>query len=39
VQRTAALYITGSMRTSPNDTLDAHANLLPFPLLVKEIIH
>jgi hypothetical protein len=32
VQHMLALHIIGSMQTSPNDTLDAHPNLLPFPL-------
>ncbi|KAF8526480.1 hypothetical protein JB92DRAFT_3108284 [Gautieria morchelliformis] len=39
VQRQAALTITGAMRTTATDTLDAHANLLLFPLLVTKVIH
>ena len=39
IQRQAALAITGAMKTTATDTLDAHANLLPFPLLVSKIIH
>ena len=34
-----ALSITGAMPTTANDTLDAHANLLPFHLLISKIIH
>jgi Reverse transcriptase (RNA-dependent DNA polymerase) len=34
IQRQAALDITGALMTTANDTLNAHANLLPFPLLV-----
>ncbi|TFY62485.1 hypothetical protein EVJ58_g3830 [Rhodofomes roseus] len=37
VQRQAALLITGAMRTTATDTLDAHANLLPFDLLVDRV--
>lgn len=39
VQREAAVLITGAMRTTATDTLDAHADLLPFPLLVAKHIH
>ena len=39
VQRMAALHITGAMRSTVNDILDAHADLLPFPLLVNQICH
>jgi hypothetical protein len=39
VQRQAALAITGEMRTTASDTLDAHANLLPFQLLVDKVVH
>jgi ribonuclease HI len=39
IQRQAALDITGALRTTANDTLDAHANLLPFPLLVSKMVH
>ncbi|KAF5317581.1 hypothetical protein D9619_013186 [Psilocybe cf. subviscida] len=36
VQRRAALAITGGMRSSPGDTLDVLANLLPFPVLLQQ---
>ena len=39
IQRQAALSITGAMTTTANDTLDAHANLLPFHLLISRLIH
>jgi len=37
VQRIAALSITGAMRTSPTDSIEAHANLLPIPILMQKI--
>jgi ribonuclease HI len=39
IQRQAALDITGALRSTANDMLDAHANLLPFPLLVSKLVH
>jgi hypothetical protein len=39
VQRRAALHTTGAMRTTPTDLLDAHADLLPFELLVDKKCH
>jgi hypothetical protein len=39
IQRQAALDITGALRSMASDTLDAHANLLPFPLLVFKLVH
>ena len=39
VQRIAALSITGAMRTTPTDSLEAHANLFPIPLLMQKICH
>ena len=36
IQRSAALLIVGGLRSSPTDTLDMHANLLPFHLLVDK---
>jgi ribonuclease HI len=39
IQRQAALDITGALKTTANDTLNAHANLLPFPLLVSKLVH
>jgi ribonuclease HI len=38
VQRQALLLI-GAMRTTPTDTLEAHANLLPFHLLLDKVRH
>ena len=38
-QRTALLAITGAMRSSPSDSLEVHANLLPGPLLIQCILH
>jgi hypothetical protein len=37
VQRRAAILIVGRMHTSPADTLDIHANLLPFHLLINKV--
>jgi len=34
-QRQAAILITGAMRTTATDVLDAHAALLPFQLVIK----
>ena len=39
VQRQAAIHITGAMRTTATDTLDAYADLLPFSLLVDKKCH
>ena len=39
VQRVAALAITGALRTTPNDFLDAHAGLLPIGLVLEKICH
>jgi len=38
VQRRAATH-TGALRTTPTDLLDAHADLIPFTLLVDKICH
>lgn len=37
VQWRVAILIIGGMHTSPMDTLDIHANLLPFHLLVNRV--
>jgi ribonuclease HI len=37
VQRQAALLITGAMRTTATDIIEAHANLLPIPFMVDKI--
>lgn len=39
IQRQAAILITGAMRTTAADILDAHANLLPLTLTVNRFIH
>lgn len=39
VQRIAALAITGALRTTPNDLLDAHAGLLPLELMLEKTCH
>jgi len=39
VQRRAAIHTTGALRTTPTDLLDAHADLIPFTLLVDKICH
>ena len=36
IQRSAAILIVGGLRTSPADSLDVHANLLPFHLMVDK---
>ncbi|KAL1738186.1 hypothetical protein HDZ31DRAFT_51377, partial [Schizophyllum fasciatum] len=36
IQRIAALAITGALRTTPNDLVDLHANLLPADLLLSK---
>jgi hypothetical protein len=37
VQRKAAMVVTGAMRTTVTDTLDAHVNLLPVPILIDKV--
>ena len=39
VQRQAAIHITGAMRTTATDTLNAHADLMPFELLIDKKCH
>jgi ribonuclease HI len=39
VQRQAALQITGAMRTTATDVLNAHAHLLPFHLAINRQLH
>jgi len=39
VQHQAALHATGALSMAPTDSLDAHADLLPFPLLVEKLLH
>jgi hypothetical protein len=37
IQRKAAIAITGAMKTTATDVLDAHANLLPMQLLIEKM--
>ena len=37
IQRSAAILIVGGLRSSPTDSLDIHANLLPFHLMVDKV--
>lgn len=37
VQRQALLVMTGGMRTTATDVMEAHADVLPFPLLVDKL--
>ena len=39
VQRAGTLAITGGLRTSPTDALDAATYLIPVPLLVDKVCH
>ncbi|KAA1478290.1 hypothetical protein DENSPDRAFT_787929, partial [Dentipellis sp. KUC8613] len=39
IQRIAGLYITAAMRSTANEIVDAHADLLPFSLLVDKLCH
>ena len=39
IQRMATISITGAMRTTATDTLDAHAHLLPVTLLLQKTCH
>ena len=39
IQRIAALAITSTLRTSPNDFLDVHANILPMELALLKSCH
>jgi ribonuclease HI len=39
IQRAGALAITGGLRTSPTDALNACAHLLPAPLLINKICY
>ena len=39
IQRITALAITGTLRTSPNDFLDVHANILPMELALLKSSH
>jgi ribonuclease HI len=38
-QRIAALAITGALRSTPNDLLDAHAGILPIELALDKVCH
>jgi hypothetical protein len=37
IQRVAALAVTGALRTTPTDYIEAHSNILPIELLLKQI--
>jgi len=39
IQRIATLAITGGMRTTATDVLEAHANILPIELLMQEVCY
>ncbi|PSR77856.1 hypothetical protein PHLCEN_2v7677 [Hermanssonia centrifuga] len=39
VHRQALLMITGGMRTTATDTMEAHSNVLPFHLLINKMCH
>ena len=39
VHREALILITGAMRTTATDIMNAHADLLPFPLLIDKLCH
>ncbi|QRW04674.1 Reverse transcriptase from transposon X-element protein [Ceratobasidium sp. AG-Ba] len=39
IQRISALNITGALRTSPTDALDAHAGILPIKLELQRACH
>src|ERR1700678_198148 len=39
IQRIAALAITGALRTTPNDFVDAHAGILPIELALLKACH
>jgi hypothetical protein len=39
IQCTATLAITGALRTTPTDTLDLHAGLLPIDLTMQKVCH
>jgi ribonuclease HI/exonuclease III len=39
VQRRATIMITGALRTTATDILNAHADLLPLPLIIDKIRH
>ena len=39
IQRMAAITILGAMQTSPTDSLDLHAFLLPTPLLIQKLLY
>ena len=38
-RRQAVLLITGVLRSTATDILDVHANLLPFHLLMSQVVH
>src|SRR5882724_13247224 len=38
VQRQATIHATGALRSTPTDSLDAHADLLPFQYLTEKLL-
>ena len=39
VQQKATLHTTGALRMRPMDSLDVHANLLPFQQLIEKLLY
>jgi len=39
VQRQASLHVTRALRSTPTDAIDTCADLVPFHLLVKKVVH
>jgi len=39
IQRQATIHATGALRSTPTDSLDAHADLLPFQYLVEKLLY
>jgi len=39
IQRIATIAINGALRTTPTDSLDAHANILPVKLMMEKVCH
>jgi len=39
IQRQATIHTTGALRSTPTDSLDAHADLLPFQYLVEKLLY
>src|SRR5882724_135671 len=39
VQRQASIHVTRALRSTPTDSLDAHADLLPFQYLIEKLLY